>query len=330
MFEDLDGSGLLIHHWDTDGICSARLLLEKLSGKTLVNTTPELGNYFLTDAELTAYSRNDYIIVADMALPEENINCLAQHAKVLIFDHHLQQPNPNVFHHNPISTGENPSLYPSASWIVNEFLRNPMNVFAVLGVLGDHEQRIQGNNAIYPRIHSFCEKEQFTFDELLHMVYLLDSNYKIGDRKAVEEAPHLLFRDSDAHWILQNAQWKNNLQLLEKEIAKFVDIPGEEKQGVMLKWIQTKYNIISTVTRKVFWSTKKDIVIVNTGFFKDRDQIYVRSHYNLQPLILLGKTLGYRCGGKAEVFGAVVPKEKTLGFVQDIIRFLSRNDASKI
>jgi len=330
MFEDLDGSGLLIHHWDTDGICSARLLLEKLSGKMIVNTTPELGNYFLTNEEIAAYSHYDYIIVADMALPEENINRLAQHSKVLIFDHHLQPLNPRVFHHNPISNGENPELYPSASWIVNKYLQNPLNVFAVLGVLGDHEQRIQLNKNIYPEIHSFYEKERFTFEELLKMVYLLDSNYKIGDRKAVEGAPHLLLKYSDAHWVLKNVQWNNNLLLLEKEIAKFVDAPGEEKHGMLLKRIHTQYNIVSTVTRKVFWSTKKDTVIVNTGFFKDRDQIYVRSHCNLQPLILQGKTLGYQCGGKAEVFGAIVPKDKTEVFMQEIFRFLSRNDTLKM
>jgi hypothetical protein len=33
--------------------------------------------------------------------------------------------------------------------------------------------------------------------------------------------------------------------------------------------------------------------------------------------------LGYRCGGKTEVLGAVVPKEKTESFVQEIVRFLS-------
>ncbi len=83
MFEDLKGSGLLIHHWDTDGICSARLLLEKLP-KDIVNKTPVLGNYFLTEEELTAYSSYDYVIVVDMALPEENILRLAKHAKVFI------------------------------------------------------------------------------------------------------------------------------------------------------------------------------------------------------------------------------------------------------
>ncbi len=328
MFEDLKGSGLLIHHWDTDGICSARILLEKIP-KNLVNKTPVLGNYFLTEEEINAYSSYEYIIIADMALPEENILRLTKHSKVLIFDHHLQPQIPQVFHHNPISKGENPDLYPSASWIVNNYLGNPLNVFALLGVLGDHEQRIQSNKTIYPQLHSFCQKEQYTFEELLQMVYLLDSNYKIDDRKAVEEAPHHLLKYPDAHWILQYTPWKNNLQLLEKEIAKFVEVPGEERQGVLVKRIHTKYNIISTVTRKVFWSSKKDTLIINTGFFKDKDQIYVRSQCNLQPLIVQGKTLGYRCGGKAEVFGAIVPKEKTEVFVYEIIHFLSKDATSK-
>jgi hypothetical protein len=323
MFEELNESGLLIHHWDTDGVCSARLLLEKLVNKKIVNTTPELGNYFLTDEELTTYAAYDFIIVADMALPEDNILELANHAEVLIFDHHLQSPISGVFHKNPVANGENPDMNPSASWIVNEYLHNPLNIFAVLGVIGDHEKRIQANKVFYSKITDFCARDGFTFDELLQMVYLLDSNYKIGDRKAVEEVPHLLLEYTDAHRILQNVRWKNNLVLLEREIAKFVEAPGEETQGVLLKRIHTKYNIISTVTRKVFWSAGKDTVIVNTGFFKDMDQIYVRSQKNMQPLIEQGKSLGFRCGGKTEVLGAVVPKQKTEFFIQEILRFLS-------
>lgn len=323
MFEELQGFGVLIHHWDTDGICSVRLLLERLSDKKIVNKTPELGNYFLTEKELTTYSSYDFVIVADMALPEDNIHRLAKHAKVMIFDHHLQQPIQGVFHCNPISKGENPDLYPSASWIVNQYLGNPVNIFALLGVVGDHEQRIQVNKEFYHQITQFCQEQRFTFDELLQMVYLLDSNYKVGDRKAVEEAPHLLLEYTDARRILQNVRWKNNLTLLDKEISKWVTAPGEENQGTLLKRIHTGYNIISTVTRKIFWATGKDTVVVNTGFFKGNDQIYVRSSKNLQPLIQQGKTFGYRCGGKTEVLGAVVPKDKTESFVQEILRFLS-------
>jgi hypothetical protein len=155
------------------------------------------------------------------------------------------------------------------------------------------------------------------------MVSLLDSSYKVGDRKAVEEAPHLLLEYSDARRILQNIRWKNNLVLLEKEIGKFVNAVGEEQQGILLKRIHTKFNIISTVTRKIAWNSRKDTVVVNTGFFTDSDQIYVRSDKNLQPLIQHGRMLGYRCGGKPEVLGAVLPKEKTESFVDEIMRFLS-------
>jgi hypothetical protein len=330
MFEEVQGSGLLIHHWDTDGICSVRLLLERLSDKKIVNTTPVLGNYFLTEQELSSYSSYEFIIIADMALPEDNIHRLAKHAKVFIFDHHLQQSIQGVFHCNPISIGERPELHPSASWIINQYLNNSVNIFALLGVVGDHEQRIQANKEFYQRITQFCQEQGLTFEELLQMVYLLDSNYKIGDRKAVEDAPHLLLEFSDARRILQNTRWKNNLSLLEQEISKYVSAPGQERKGVLLKQIHTKFNIISTVTRKIFWATGKDTVVVNTGFFKENDQIYVRSCTNLQPLIQQGKTLGYRCGGKTEVLGAVVPKEKTESFVQEIFRFLSGSHNSQM
>jgi single-stranded DNA-specific DHH superfamily exonuclease len=322
IFTKLNGSGVLIHHWDTDGICSARLLLEKLP-KNVVNKTPVLGNYFLTEEEMTRYASYDFVIVVDMALPEDNIHRLAKHAKVFIFDHHLQQPIPGVFHHNPIGKGEDPQLYPSASWIVNDFLGNPVNMFALLGIVGDFETRIQTNKAFYSKITDFCTKERLTFDELLMMVSLLDSSYKVGDRKAVEETPHLLLEYTDPQRILQNVRWKNNLLLLEDEIVKYVNALGEEKQNILLKRIHTKYNIISTVTRKIAWNLGKDTVVVNTGFFKDMDQIYVRSGKDLQPLIQQGKMLGYRCGGKTEVLGAVVPKEKSEIFVQEILRFLS-------
>lgn len=328
MFEELQGSGLLIHHWDTDGICSARLLLEKLP-TPVVNRTPVLGQYFLTDEEMTIYSSYDFIIIVDMALPEENIRRLAKKATVLIFDHHLQQPITGVFHQNPIAQGKDPLLFPSASWIVNDFLGNDVNVFALLGVVGDHEKRIQTNKEFSEMITDFCSKNQLAFDDLLMMISLLDSSYKIGDRKAVEEAPRLLLEYTDAHRILQNVRWKNNLILLENEITKIVGADCEENGPVLLKRIHTKYNIISTVTRRIAWNSGKDTVVINTGFFKDMDQVYVRSSMNLKPLIQQGKMLGYRCGGKNEVLGAVLPKQRTQSFVQEILQFLSNSAGTK-
>ena len=50
----------------------------------------------------------------------------------------------------------------------------------------------------------------------------------------------------------------------------------------------------------------------------------MRSKKDLQLLIQKGREMGFRCGGKAEVMGAVVPKEKTEGFVREVLLFLTK------
>ncbi len=63
--------------------------------------------------------------------------------------------------------------------------------------------------------------------------------------------------------------------------------------------------------------------MVNTGFYSDRAQIYVRSgSVNLGPLILRGRELGFRVGGKSEVLGAIVPEDGVEAFVEEILEFL--------
>ncbi len=328
--EELQGKGLLIHHWDTDGICSAKLIFEQLSDKNIDNRTPILGNYFLTEKELDEYSKYDFIIIVDMALPKENILKLAEHAKVFIFDHHLGPEIKEVFHHNPVIKGEKPDEYPSASWIVNKYLENKVNLYALLGIIGDHEKKIKNNDTIYKIITSYCQENDLNFDDLLNMAYLLDSSYKIGDKKAVEKAPHLLLEYDSPYDILDNEKWNNNIKMLNEEITQQLDKPMEEKNGTLLKEINTQYNIISTITRKVAWENGKNTLVINTGFFDDKDQIYARTlKNNLEPMIMRGKSLGFKCGGKKEVLGAIIPKKKTMFFVDEILSYLSQDDTKE-
>jgi len=321
MLENLSGRGLIIHHWDTDGICSAYLLMKHLSNKNIVNKTPEIGNYYLTEEELADYSKYDFVIIADMFFPEENILRLAKKAKVMIFDHHLGKLIKEVFHHNPVIKGENPDEWPSASWIINSFLDNDINLFALLGIVGDHEQKIENNKPFYKIITDFCNRNNLNFDSMLKMIYLLDSNYKIGDKKAVEEAPHLLLINDSPAYILDNKKWNKNLKKLNDEINKQLEKPEKLINGIIFKKINTSYNIISTITRKIAWERRKNTIVANTGFFKD---IYMRSSKNTEPMILRGKSLGFKCGGKEEVLGAVVPKDKTDTFVQELLDFLTK------
>ena len=322
MFDKLEGKGLIIHHWDTDGICCAKLILEKLEDKQIKNVIPTIGNYYLTDEELEKYSKYDYVIILDMSLPTDNILQLAKKSKIMIFDHHFGVEINQVFHHNPIIKGGNPDFYPSASWIVNDYLKNQVNLYALLGVIGDHEQKIKNNFDFNKKINNFCKENNLTFEELLRIVYLLDSNYKIGDKKAVEEAPFELLKIKNPQEILNNKKWNKNLKNLDDELNKILKTSNEKINDIIFKKIDTTYNIISTVTRRIFWDTGKDTLVINTGFFKDKDQIYLRSKKNAEPIIKKGKELGFKCGGKKEVLGAIVPKDKTNMFIEEIMLFL--------
>ena len=322
MFDELEGKGLLIHHWDTDGISAACLLLKKLNDKDIVNKTPHLGNYYLTEEEVDEYSKYDFIFIIDMSLPEDNILRLAEKSKVFIFDHHLGKEINEVFHNNPIIKGENPDEYPSASWIVNDFLGNEINIYSLLGIVGDHEQKIKNNKKFYRIIKEFCKKQKLSFDDLLKICYLIDSNYKLGYKELVEKAPHVLLEYDSVDDILDNPIWNENYNNLNKEISKQLDSTGDEIEGIIFKKIDTSYNIISTITRKIAWDSGKNTMVLNTGFFKDKDQLYVRSLKNIESMIERGKSLGYKCGGKKEVLGVILPKEKTESFVTEILEFL--------
>ena len=152
----------------------------------------------------------------------------------MIFDHHLGPEIKEVFHHNPVIKGEKSDEYPSASWIINRYLDNPVNLFALLGIVGDHEQKIKNNQNMYTTVTNFCDDNNLDFDDILKMVYLLDSNYKIGDKKAVEKAPHLLLNYTSPNIILDNNQWNNNLTKLNEEIKKQLElIMGDMRQRAM-------------------------------------------------------------------------------------------------
>jgi len=322
--DTLTGKGLLIHHWDTDGITSAALMLQYLKDHQITTLTPTLGNYFLTEKELRETQAYDYIIVCDMALPHSNLDILSADKQLLIFDHHLQEKHQKaLLHHNPIIDGEDPDDYPSASWIVNSYLHNPATLYSLLGVIGDHECSINENPLFKAHIQTLQETHKFSFQDLLTMVYLLDSNYKIGDKKAVEQAPYQLNNHSeDPNFILNNNQWKKNNDSITQELATQLDNIPKPQDGVIIKTMNNSYNLISTITRKIYWKTHHHTIVINTGYFPDHDQLYARSTKDLEPMIQLGKQIGFNCGGKKQVLGAIIPKHQTQDYITQLTNYL--------
>ncbi|MFB0562676.1 MAG: DHH family phosphoesterase [Candidatus Lokiarchaeia archaeon] len=329
--------GLIIHHWDTDGISSAALFLEYLKKikKELIikNYTSTIGNYFLEDHEINRISSHnyDFIIVADISFPKNNILKLknTSKAEIFYFDHHFQEKIVEVYHLNPIIEGKNGEKYPSTSWIVNNYLGNPLSIPAVLGAVGDHEIKLKNKKMIYKVITEFIEKLGISFDDLLRMVELIDSNYKVGDRNGVLKAPFVLLKN-DPKAILDDPKWNENLEKLREDVEKQTSKPPTRREGKILIWeINTRYNTTSTITRRLAWKNNDNIVvIVNKGWFPDRDQVYIRTgndFFDSKKIIDFARGLGYSAGGKKEVFAAVVPRNETKKFLELVLPKLGEN-----
>ncbi|MBN2336009.1 DHH family phosphoesterase [Candidatus Bathyarchaeota archaeon] len=322
MLRDLEGDGLLIHHWDTDGICSAALLLKYLEPKRLTNWTPDIGSFYLTDEQIECAKGFDYIIVADMALPENDIRRLSEAADVHILDHHKQKPIEGVHHVNPVAHGAPADDYPSCTWLVKEKLGLPVSLHVVLGFIGDKEQKIKDNRKFWGITEAYMAENSTSFEELLELVGLIDSIYKVGDKAGVEEAPRLLNGYASPEDIKGNSQWRGNLKLFDGKLDEILAEPPEEVEGVLMKRLDTKYAVISAVTRRIAWGTGRDTIVVNTGFFPEHDQLYSRSkNRDMGPMIARARMLGFNAGGKKDVVGAIIPKGETESFIKELLDF---------
>lgn len=317
-------NALLIHHWDTDGICSAKILLEHFKHNIRSNMTPILGNYYLTDQELHYARAFDTVIIADMALPEKNIHELTQSAEVIIFDHHIQPPLDVKLHQNPVSQGASHEAYPSTSYVVNRYLGGTIDLFVVLGAVGDREDKLKTNPLFWPFVEAYLAESRLSFSDLLQMARLLDSIYRVGDKKGVEDAPYLLLQNPGPTYILNQKTWNQNVIQLEQEIKKLLRKTPRELDGVLIQYIHTSYHVISQITRMIAWKESQDTVVVNTHDREGLIQLYVRTiDKDLTPLIRFYKLKRYSAGGKKDVMGVIIPKEEKKRIIASIVNYLT-------
>jgi len=320
-FFDSYSKGLIVHHWDTDGICSAGMLLSELKGKEVDNISPQIGNYHLTDGEIESITDRGYefIVIADVCILRDEILKLKDSvsSKIFIFDHHLQEHIPEVKHINPISKGKSQESFPSTSWVLSQWLG--VDLLVVLGAVGNLEARIKENELIYLEIEKFMGSSSVDFKQLLRMVKLIDSSYKVMDKEGVETAARFVTENRNSpEKILKHKPWHKNSRRIKAEIDRHMSNEIIEGGNFLLLNIVTPLNIISTITRKLARKNpQKTVVVVNSGFFWDRNQIYVRGA-KAQNLIEIARERGYSAGGKRGVAGIVLPNTETDDFLSVI------------
>lgn len=298
--------GLIIHHWDTDGLCSAALLVNyliKINPKFKLDLkTPIINNYFLEDIDYHNIKENkyDFIITCDINFPEDVINSLNNICpnQIYIFDHHRQKPYKNVFYFN--------KNYPSCSLVINEYLKQKYNLTAVLGAIGDQEEKIKKDEIFWPQIKEILAKNNISLTEALHMRNLIDSCYQTNDYYSFREVIELL--QHDPLIILEDVNLRNNLIKVNQSIVDIASQkPLEINEKILFFPINSPYNILSQCTRLIS-RANLDNFIVTWQKNKKQTNIYIRRGdlvKDLSPIIDWARKKGFNAGGKPEVAGII-------------------------
>lgn len=313
------GKGLLIYHWDTDGVTSAALMLNFLAEHKpemkIDLLHPTIGNYFLTAEEYQKIGdgKYDWIMSVDLNFELSTIEKLEQLAPaVLVLDHHIQTRDIK-------RPGKQDTLYPGNSLLVNTALENPLNVTAVLGMIGDQEERIKERADFYPLVEQMIKETSFDFDDLLHLTKLIDTNYITLDSAGLErmisvvrEDPLKLFRDQallDKERLIDGTLLKAQMEQ-GKEVGKY---------GLEFT-LESPLHLLSEYTRALSRRFADKIVMV-TQLHPTYANIYLRRRdlpFDLSPFVDLARSKGYNAGGKVEVAGLIIPLDKYPQFAEEV------------
>lgn len=309
---------LIIHHWDTDGITSATILVRALGLEDFTNLTAPIGEFRFDERIWDAIEKADKLYVLDFNVPNE-----VEKVKVpaLFIDHHTQPriENPLVKQVNPVLEGNH---CPSCSLVVSEHF-GIFNAWTALGAVGDI-----GKKAFELEwVNRLLKQERLSREDALRLVELIDSNYIAMDREGVEEAVRVLLSNS-VRELLEYGPWAKKAGAIRDAIEEAVS-SAEERNGFALVHFKSPFNIISKVARKLVWEIgHRGAVVVNEDFH-GKAQIYFRipgeeaGRINMAEVIERVRALGTNAGGKREVLGCVCERDKidaVLNIIEEYLR----------
>ncbi|USH00434.1 DHH family phosphoesterase [Thermococcus argininiproducens] len=305
---------LIIHHWDTDGITSAALLVKALNLVEFKNMSPPIGEFRFDERIKRAIERSEEIYILDLNLPHEveGIN-----KSIVFIDHHIQPRirNPKVKQINPALEGEEA---PSASFVVSQYF-NFWNTWSALGVIGDI-----GEKAFeIPKVGELLEREGFTKEEALRLVELMDSNYITTERKSVEKAVKVVL-ETPVRDLLTYGPWVKKAEAIGEAINGAL-AGAEVRDGMAFITFKSPFNIISKVARKAVWEIGYEGAVVVNEDFHGKAQIYFRISSKMAKKINMGEIIselkgkGFNAGGKREVLGCICEKDK----IEEVLRIIN-------
>jgi len=308
----------IIHHWDTDGVSSAAMLLRALGNEKVVDiVTPKIGFY-----EFSAIPKPDFrvdtIVILDYGIHGDEydkyyLSLKSKDARLIVIDHHaVRSPKlSNIVYYNPLSNGGSHELkYPATSSIIYEILGMPndevMKSLYLLGIVGDLAPLLKVNNVMscLKHIYSMIKELGRNIEELKELSESIDSCYRLLDNACLKEAVYVGSRDGI------NGLMK--LKSLIKAKAKANDLINDafnklhlilNRKGVKLYELTYNAYVTSAIGRKLAELNPKDIIVLLHHIPKlGKGYIYVRSmSRKLSTLREKLTARGVKVGGKEYV-----------------------------
>lgn len=314
LFSDLTPQhtkGVIIHHWDTDGMASAALLRSYFSthfpDKKIELFVPTITNYYLTDEQYLYFQQQGYqfAITCDINFQKDTVDGLAKTfpGQVYIFDHHHQAPYTNVHYYN--------EPHPACASYINDILGFPNTLQSAIAIVGDKEEAIQQDTEFYPRVREMMAEYHLTFTQMLEARRLIDSNYIVDDYEGIAETVHLLEHDPAA--IFSDVRLQDNIERINSTMAELsAKTPETLSDKVVYMEIDTPMNILSHITRNLSREYPDKVIFTRqhkngqvTCYARRRDLEKV----DMRTMIAFARELGLNSGGKEDVVGIIIPDE---------------------
>lgn len=310
---------LIIHHWDADGIASA-VIYSQVKGEKFEYFIPEIGNYFLDgkDRKLLSSLAPTESVLLDMSLPEDDLKFLNNLSTFSVIDHHQGKSVEGINIHNPALEGG--AEYPSNTRVLTELFSLPHTDIEYIGIYGDTGFKLGKEDPLFLEMKEFFGEK---FDEFRKAVKIIDLQYKTGERERVYEIVRFLL-ENPVFSVLEGQRFTEVEALIEEEKAREFE-RVKELDGVNFIFTPSRFRIVSDLARRLYamYPDKLNVVIGLQGSYLN---FYLRTcAVDLSPLVRKAKDLGYYAGGKREVIGAVLSKDKLLEYQVLLEKFFREN-----
>jgi hypothetical protein len=300
----------IIHHWDTDGIASASLILRSLNQELPVYV-PRIGGYDHTSLPVL---RERTILILDYGIPGYELDKYYEitRSDIYVIDHHkVITPSPNITYCNPVAAGLGGEReYPACSKLILEVKLKEWSlqdkVIAALGVMGDLAPYYDSKTS-HPGLEwasKIAERAGVSVSELRSYVDIIDSSYRMIDEDCIIELVYNI-KEKGVKGVEESECAYRNYDRMKTAMTAIEDLLRKEmEKGSMLVY-SLKYDmyVTSAIGRKLASENPEKIVFLihtipklNIGF------LYIRSiTRKLTGLRKQFEQLGFKTGGKEKV-----------------------------